>query len=627
MRIINQYNLMFDAIVALVGIVSVSCSAGSDNFPETEADSSESGCSTPCSDGSGQDGADDEDLWTWSTVTLPRVVVDDYRADDPPWGGWYYSRIGTDRGRMGSTANIFPIGGGGAHVQVGPNGGWMGVWTSLMHNANDADTLDPQNLLGPLIKPQYQVHLIGVEVDASGTGQFKIELKGAQDEIIIAKTFTLDGSATLFMAVDTQQPLKLLNWLLDGPGDVIVNALRLVVESDHSFTTAEAAFLWSYGHMSQAYDPVSHLVRDRANWPTGDFDAVQATGMFALATATAADLGYVDTGIAADVVSDIAAKLAGLDVCEGLLPHFLTDEKITNSTEWSSVDTILALLATMLACQSTGCDTAPIEVLLSNIAWDTLTDSSTVPMSHGFAYGCDMLASRWDTWGSESLLVVAAHAGAQGLPLPLTFVDSEQPKTWDGSGFNDELANLFFPMTGIDVWGVDWADFRVAARQKQLSHFSEVTYDADYENIGLFGLSACEIPEPWAASNENEVYQVLGVGGFNNGGPVDGTTVLGYPFVCPHYGAMIAADEPAAYDQMMKFLIETAGVFTPLNNVESIGVDTTNTLVWNELKGSWNLSLQTLGAARAVYAGKKGDYLPYKIGEPFWSAAFQIVMP
>jgi hypothetical protein len=323
--------------------------------------------------------------------------------------------------------------------------------------------------------------------------------------------------------------------------------------------------------------------------------------MFALATAIAADLGYVEPIDAAEIVSGIAVKLVMLSKQGGLLPHFLTNETITPNTEWSSVDTTLAVLATTLACQATaGCDTAPLVTLVQNIDWSGLTASGTLPVSHGYDFGGGLLGSRWDAWGSEPFLVTSAYAAAQGSSLPLNYMDTSTPKTWDGSGFNDELANLFFPMTGDDAWDVDWSTFRSSAHEKQLS----------YKISDLFGLSACEVPEPWSAPNEQAIYQVLGTGGFGVP-PETGVSITQYPFVCLHYAAMISADKPRVFEHMMKYLIETAGIFTPLNNVESVGFDQGGRLAWNELKGSWNLSMQALGAARGVYACKDGNYLPH----------------
>jgi hypothetical protein len=63
------------------------------------------------------------------------------------------------------------------------------------------------------------------------------------------------------------------------------------------------------------------------------------------------------------------------------------------------------------------------------------------------------------------------------------------------------------------------------------------------------------------------------------------------------------------------------GYFSPLNNVESFqfidnsGCDSSS-LVWNQLKGSWNLSLQTLGW---------GNYLAKSKGEVsvLWEAILE----
>jgi hypothetical protein len=56
--------------------------------------------------------------------------------------------------------------------------------------------------------------------------------------------------------------------------------------------------------------------------------------------------------------------------------------------------------------------------------------------------------------------------------------------------------------------------------------------------------------------------------------------------------------------------MDEKSIFTPLNNVESFGLDDSAFLKWNSLKGSWNLSLQLLGVGRTL---PKDDYLPYRI--------------
>jgi len=72
---------------------------------------------------------------------------------------------------------------------------------------------------------------------------------------------------------------------------------------------------------------------------------------------------------------------------------------------------------------------------------------------------------------------------------------------------------------------------------------------------------------------------------------------------------VVAAEHPDYFETLFHYLLETQKIFTPLNNVESFGIDSSDNLRWNSLKGSWNLSLQVLGVSRAL---SNGNYLPYQ---------------
>ena len=93
---------------------------------------------------------------------------------------------------------------------------------------------------------------------------------------------------------------------------------------------------------------------------------------------------------------------------------------------------------------------------------------------------------------------------------------------------------------------------------------------------------------------------------------------LGAPVVIPHDAALIASLRPDEATRMWDWLIEY-GHFSPLNNVESLmfpagaGCDS-GAFVWNHLKGSWNLSLQTLGWGR--YLAERRGQVPV-----LWQAA------
>jgi hypothetical protein len=537
-----------------------------------------------------------------TNVSPQTIIVDDYAGVSWPGRQWYYTRIGTDRGAMGDGSYTANIGGGSASVTV--NSGWGGVWTALLHNAAANDSLDPSQLLGPYIESRYQPHISGVEVDiASGSGNFKIELKDINDNFIARKTFSLGGGQkTLQFMVSPTKNIAKLNWIVDGAGHAVVDEVRFLVESPN-YTVAEAVFLFTYGHLSQCYDADTGLVRDRACWPVQDFAAVQTIGTFALATAIAWNLGYVNESTARNIIQKTKTIILNLPRhARGLFPHYLKNGNIVENTEWSSIDTVITLMAEILACQALGEDTAQLEALMQAIDWNDLTDNGAHSIGMGYAYNGQKLSSYWDTFGAEALLIAIAYSAATGDNIVKLDRYSSSP-TWDGSGFNDEMAALFFPITGTDIWGNNWTLYRQEAFNRQIDYFSNHRYAAD----SLFGLSASEVPEPWEVE-EAEIYQAWGVGGHNRHAN-DGTSSVGYPVIAPHYAAMIGTEYPGYFEDLFRYLLETRSIFTPLNNVESFGIDDEDNLRWNSLKGAWNMSLQVLGSGRALSAG---NYLPYQ---------------
>jgi hypothetical protein len=541
---------------------------------------------------------------TANTVSPEYVIVDDYAGVSLQDREWYYTRIGSDRGEMGDAFGSYTVDIGGGSASVVVNSGWAGVWTALKHNATANDQLEPTELLGPYIKSQYQPRIVGIEVDITdGSGQFKVELKNKSEEVIAQKIFQLSGgSQTLTYNTTPTRRIAKLNWLVDGKGHATVDEVRFIIESP-DYTVLEAVFLFTYGHLCQCYDADTGLVRDRARWPVENFAAVQTIGTFALVTAVAWDLGYVGEYNAKTIIEKTKNTILSLPKhAKGLLPHYLKNGNIVVNTEWSSVDTVITLLAEILACQAANKDTSGLQAMLQAIDWNDLTDNGTQSIGMGYDYDGNKLANTWDTFGSEALLAAVAYSAATG-KNDVLLTNYSTPPTWDGSGFNDEMAALFFPMDGIDTWGNNWAVYRRDAYTKQSGYFASHSYDT----LGLFGLSACEVPEPWTVQ-ENEVYSAWGVGG-HNGEANDGTSLVGYPIIAPHYAAMTAAEYPAAFETLFSYLFETVKVFTPLNNVESFGIDGSGGLHWNSLKGAWNMSLQALGAGRALSGG---DYLPYQ---------------
>jgi len=108
---------------------------------------------------------------------------------------------------------------------------------------------------------------------------------------------------------------------------------------------------------------------------------------------------------------------------------------------------------------------------------------------------------------------------------------------------------------------------------------------------------------------------------------------LGASVVTPHYSAMIASLRPEAAIQMWDWLI-TNGYFSPLTNVESLAFQGNQNCDpqfahWNQLKGSWNLALQTLGWGRylAEHAGKVPALWQAGMTNPLLQKGYALLAP
>ncbi|HUM69914.1 MAG TPA: hypothetical protein PLK31_13835, partial [Chloroflexota bacterium] len=317
---------------------------------------------------------------------------------------------------------------------------------------------------------------------------------------------------------------------------------------------------------------------------------VAASGLQAATAVQARQLGIISEESATQIVSQTTAALLSLPDCHGLWPHFVTDGQITENTEWASLDTVIAMLALVEANSALGLQGNATAVIQAwqEIEWSLLL-TPTNRVSHGFDYGCTApLPHAWYDFGTETWLTNFGYAAATG---NLAEMDATPP-TFNGSGFIDELAWLFLPAPYRDRWNIRWNEYRNQAADTQIAYYQQPPHPCYAPD--LFGLSAAEVPDP-AAVLPDQIYQPFGVGGESP--PNDGTELLGHAVLIPHYPAMISALRPQAATTFWIWL-ETQSLFTPLNNVESlmyVDEPTCETVVWNGLKGSWNLGLQTLG--------------------------------
>jgi hypothetical protein len=558
----------------------------------------------------------------WLTSVARRsvtILVDDF-APQPVQGEpyWISNRLGGTRGQVDGWWDPYcscAYAGGGSVVwgqgmvtatitQTQGTEAWVGSWSSLNHSITEDIPLDFAGIFPSQILPQYQGNVTALRIYVlDGQGTFQVDLQAPDLSFPWQRGVMLSGGERLLhFDLPSLGSIRNLNWIIKGhAGDfVVVDRVELIVELPW-LATAQEAFLWSYAMLLSNWDPVSGLTRDRSAWEAGAFDNVSASGMQAAAAAMAYELGFISQSSATEIVDRTSAALLALPRCGGVWPHFAFAGQAHPDSEWSSIDTIIAAVALLEAQQALGIDTSAVQDMLEDIDWEALQmpDGS---ISHGYEPTCtERLAAGWYHFGTESWLVNFAYAAATGN----TAQQDSTPPTYNGSGFIDELAWLLLPPPCGDRWGTDWWSYRNQAAVSQLFYYQD---HPCYVPRGLFGLSAVEVPDPSAVSPA-QIYQAFGVGG--EVAANDGTALLGHAAVVPHYSAMVAALHPAPASTVWRWLGDS-GLFTPLNNVESLMfVDelACQQLVWNSLRGSWNLSLQTLGWGRQLAGTDNPLYL------------------
>lgn len=374
---------------------------------------------------------------------------------------------------------------------------------SLNHPIREGLPIDSSAILPQQILPAYQSQITGITVRiVRGTPKRTLKLEIKDGNVLRwGKEITLTGESQ-YVSFELP-PLGNINhfvWVLDQ-----ASASDYVILENVSFTTttritdtATAAFVWSYAMLLNNWNPATGLVRDKAKDTSGEFDAIQATGSLAAATAVAEQLGIITHDDAVQVVGKIGAVLLiDLPRFRGLWPHWVQvlpggEITIAPDTEWSSVDTVIAAIGLLSAQGGLGMDTSGTEQILQSIEWSSLVTPGGI--SHGYTHAGDLIPYAWDTFGGESWLVELAYAGVTGQVAPITY---PSPATANGSGFIDELAWLFVsPPTGPDYWGTDWPAYRSAAADSQINYYSTQKPGNCFAQIGLFGLSAAEVPTP-----------------------------------------------------------------------------------------------------------------------------------
>ena len=133
---------------------------------------------------------------------------------------------------------------------------------------------------------------------ARGAGPLKIELKRPDNTVLRVWTQVVDspGWTSLDLpTTDVAEAVKLLNVVAESPSDLWVDDVTFAIEMP-ALTPLRYAFVVSLAQLLRANDPATGWVRDHAQWPSGAFTSVPASGEVALAVAAASQLGVVSPG-------------------------------------------------------------------------------------------------------------------------------------------------------------------------------------------------------------------------------------------------------------------------------------------------------------------------------------------
>jgi hypothetical protein len=540
-----------------------------------------------------------------ATATQPLDTFD-WRLE--PVGGEelgyrYYSRLAGDRGKMGDGLHPYgvTIANGVARLtaEQGSRGtSWAGLWYSLAGTARETGlVLDPRAALPGQVTSALQVSLASWTARVKGNGRLKIELRSARNDVLaewsVAVNSTDYTSITREIASDVG-PIKLLNVVAESPADLTLDEITFETRVP-ALTPLRYAFLLSYAQLLRCYDPATGLVRDHAQWPVGDFDAVPGLGFVALGAATAADLGvvsYADANAIATRAIDALLRVPR-EPRTGWLPHWLKNGQRHPDSEWSTVDTALALLSALQAATilDLGDRRAQLRALLDGIDFDAVTNGAQ-EISHGLDGHGRVLPNVWDAWGGETALLQLLR-GYRDPCLP-DLHTSHSPPAFRGRGFITELGALFVQQLGgvgatTDRWNVNWYNERLAHYRAQRSHVSQSL---------LFGLSPAEVISSQGATGYLE-------GGIGTQAPpsepLEALTGFDGPWRMPHYIAMSASLDLETACQSAARMREL-GLLPPLGGpAEGVMVGSGDTLArWHSVQTALNAFFNTLGFYHAI---------------------------
>jgi len=495
-----------------------------------------------------------------------------------------FTQIGTDFGWMGPGQSRIDMAAGKLLVRA--DGQWTGAWHSLSGQEKEVwRTMDPMDVIGIGGPSDARPKLMAVTIDARGQGKVRLELTAGKNEIRWSQVVELvDGPVTRQrFSVDAAAVgrLKNFNWIVEPGSAVEIKSIGFEIERPE-MAVDEWLFRVSLGKLRRCHDPAGGMTRDRAHSPPGRFDSVSATGLHALALATAAVEGVVNREMAETEVQRTIEVVLALPKAHGFLPHFVrrTPEGlgIHPGTEYSTVDTAIALQSMKLAAHILDLTDMSEQVAAAAQAldFDILTDEEGW-IGHGFGDdGKTQLASKWRDWGGETALVLAQEAMVFGRE-PRGRMESGA-MVFRGVAFIAELQSLLYPDFDREeadrVSGAVWPAVRRELLNRQENYLGKYWPESAAMKAGLFGYSAGEAGLPGAGYIAN------------------GVDVPGLRWIHPHAMVLMLGLNGGRLSEGAERL-ESAGFLYPMGLPENIEVDLK---ISNPMHGGLNAAFETLAA-------------------------------
>ncbi len=519
-----------------------------------------------------------------------------------------YTHLGTDFGFHGPGERFITWHDHQVCLSLESSTEWAGMWHSLSGLASDpSEVLDFAQCYPGLIVPAAQPRVTALQVRAMGKGTLKLEIKDNSQHLLWSGRVDIDQAdarpAELALSPATLTHAKFLNWTAEPGSDLCLTRLSMGV-SVPAMDFDRYVMLTSYAKLARCYAPGMGLVKDRAHLPTGVFDSVSASGLFALATAAASqpEANIVSIETARKILHEVQDQVALIPTAMGLLPHFTKRVNgiptIHPGTEFSTVDTAICLNGLLLAAEILNDDNARSKVLSAmraiNFQALTLPDGA---ISHGLKDdGKTVIPFGWRDWGGETALVMllARVAGAE----PSTAAMAHTGHPWQGTGFIAEVQSLFFPdfdsATPDAVSKTNWLGARRSLLTAQKDYFPKALPDSRAAQVGFFGLSA-------------------GEGAYGTSYEVGGVDLMNQRLVHPHYmlmSALMEEDPKLVYRLLDR--MEHDGYLTPWGLVENITADGSRYLPMIsalnaafEAIGSYHLLAKTRGIDDAIYEASR----------------------